>query len=67
MFQALAAHLPAMALWLLVAGGAVYSFGLVFHLWERLTFHNAIWHGCVVAGASLHLLAVLDCMVLSRL
>ncbi|CAN7426976.1 hemolysin III family protein [Devosia sp. LjRoot16] len=66
-FQALASHLPGVALWLLVAGGLCYSVGLIFHLWERLTFHNAVWHGFVVAGASLHLVAVLDCMVISRL
>lgn len=66
-FQALAAHLPETALWLLVAGGLSYSVGLIFHLWERLTFHNAVWHGFVVAGASLHLVAILDCMVISRL
>jgi len=65
--QALAAHLPAMALWMLVGGGVSYSVGLVFHLSERMNFHNAIWHGFVVVGASLHLCAVLDCMVISRL
>ena len=67
MFQGLATQLPPVALWLLVAGGVAYSVGVIFHLWERLTFHNAVWHGFVVAGASLHLIAVLDCMVLSRL
>jgi len=67
MFQGLAAHLPQASLWLLVAGGLTYSIGVVFHLWEKLNFHNALWHTFVVVGASLHLLAVLDCMVLSRL
>jgi hemolysin III len=67
MFQGLAAHLPVVSLWLLVAGGLAYSVGVIFHLWEKLSFHNAVWHGFVVAGASLHLVAVLDCMVLSRL
>jgi hemolysin III len=67
MLQGLAAHLPPISLWLLVAGGIAYSVGVIFHLWERLTFHNAVWHGFVVVGASLHLLSVLDCMVLSRL
>jgi len=66
-FQALASQIPDTALWLLVAGGCCYSVGLIFHLWERLTFHNAVWHSFVVAGASLHLVAVLDCMVISRL
>ncbi len=67
MLQGLAAHLPPVSLWLLVAGGITYSVGVIFHLWEKLTFHNALWHGFVVVGASLHLIAVLDCMVLSRL
>jgi len=67
MFQGLAAHLPVVSLWLLVAGGLAYTVGVIFHVWERLRFHNAVWHGFVVAGASLHLIAVLDCMVLSRL
>lgn len=67
MLQGLAAHLPQVSLWLLVAGGVTYSMGVVFHLWEKLNFHNAVWHTFVVVGASLHLVAVLDCMVLSRL
>lgn len=66
-FQTLAATLPATTLWLMVAGGVTYSFGIVFHLWEGLKFHNVLWHGFVVAGATLHLWAILDCMVLSRL
>lgn len=44
---------------LIVAGGLVYSFGVVFHLWERLRFQNAIWHGFVLAGAACHYAAVL--------
>lgn len=66
-FQTLAATLPATTLWLMIAGGATYSVGIIFHLWERLKFHNVLWHGFVVTGASLHLWAIFDCMVLSRL
>lgn len=66
-FQSLAATLPASTLWLLVAGGVVYSLGVVFHLWERLRFRNVVWHGFVVVGATLHLVAIFDCMVFSRL
>ncbi|RUT32592.1 hemolysin III family protein [Arsenicitalea aurantiaca] len=66
-FQALAETLPASTLWLLLAGGIVYSLGIIFHLWERMPFQNALWHVFVVIGASLHLLAVFDCMVLRRL
>ena len=66
-FQSLATALPASTLWLILAGGVVYSLGIIFHLWEALRFQNALWHVFVVAGASLHLWAVLDCMVLKRL
>lgn len=43
---------------LIAAGGVIYSLGVIFHVWERLRFQNAIWHGFVVAGASLHYSAV---------
>ncbi|KRA99941.1 DNA-binding protein [Devosia sp. Root685] len=66
-FQALAQELPGSTLWLLLAGGVTYSAGIIFHLWEKLKFQNALWHVFVVAGASLHLWAVLDCMVIHRL
>ena len=56
--------LPAVALWLVVAGGALYSFGVIFHAWRRLRFQNAIWHSFVLAGAACHYTAVLD-LVLS--
>lgn len=66
-FQTLASSLPATTLWLVVAGGLTYTAGIIFHLWEQLKFQNVLWHIFVVAGASLHLIAILDCMVLSRL
>lgn len=66
-FQALAAALPATALWLLVAGGVAYSAGIIFHLWEKLAFQNVLWHAFVVTGATLHLIAVYEAMVISRI
>ena len=66
-FQNLASTLPATTLWLIFAGGIAYSAGIIFHLWGRLRFQNVLWHVFVVVGASLHLFATLDCMVLSRL
>jgi hemolysin III len=44
---------------LLAAGGAIYSAGVVFHLWERLKYQNAIWHGFVLTAACVHYAAVL--------
>ena len=46
-------------LMLLVAGGVLYSVGVVFHLWTGLPYQNAIWHGFVLAAAACHYLAVL--------
>lgn len=63
----LAKTLPANSVSLLVAGGLVYSCGVIFYIWKRLRFHNALWHGFVVTGAGLHLAALADCMVLARL
>jgi hemolysin III len=63
-FQTLAVTLPASTLTLLIAGGLTYSAGIVFHLWERLKFQNVVWHVFVVAGASLHLMAIYSCTVL---
>ncbi len=50
--------LPPAVFWLIAAGGLVYSLGVIFHVWERLRFQNAIWHGFVVVGAALHYCAV---------
>jgi hemolysin III len=38
------AALPAPTLALMATGGALYSLGVVFHLWDSLPYQNAIWH-----------------------
>ena len=45
---------------LLAVGGVLYTVGVVFHLWERLPYQNAIWHGFVLLAASCHYVAVID-------
>lgn len=45
------AALPATALWLILAGGLLYSVGVIFHIWESLPFQNAIWHGFVLVAS----------------
>jgi hemolysin III len=54
------ASLPTLTLWFIVAGGLLYSFGIIFHGWQRLRFQNAIWHVFVLLGAACHYTAVLD-------
>lgn len=59
----LTTHLPTATLTLIVAGGVLYSVGVIFHVWEKLRFQNAIWHGFVVAAAAVHYSAVLTSVV----
>jgi hemolysin III len=54
------ASLPSLTFWLLVAGGVLYSIGVIFHLWRSLRFHNAIWHAFVLLAAVCHYTAVLE-------
>jgi len=58
--------LPTSTLLLLAAGGLLYTTGIVFHVWDRLRFQNAIWHGFVLLAAIVHYGAVLDCLILAR-
>lgn len=53
------------ALWLLLIGGILYTVGVVFHLWERLPYNNAIWHGFVLTASIFHFAAVVDAVALS--
>jgi hemolysin III len=52
--------LPTRALACVVAGGVLYSLGVIFHAWRRLRFQNVIWHCFVLLGAGCHYTAVLD-------
>lgn len=63
----LAAILPVRTVWLVVAGGIAYSAGVIFFVWRSLRFQSAVWHGFVVSGSTLHLAAMLDLLVISRL
>ena len=57
-------EVPAVAMWLLAAGGVVYSVGTIFYAAKGLKFRRAIWHGHVVAAAGLHYAAILVGVVL---
>jgi hemolysin III len=60
LYDSVVAALPDVALWLVLAGGALYSLGVIFHAWRRLRFQNVIWHCFVLLGAACHYTAVLD-------
>jgi hemolysin III len=54
---------PLPAIVMLGIGGLLYSCGVVFHVWHRLPYHNAIWHAFVLAAAGCQWVAVLDGVV----
>ncbi|WP_157016477.1 PAQR family membrane homeostasis protein TrhA [Mesorhizobium xinjiangense] len=58
--------LPASTVWLIVAGGIVYSFGVIFFIWQKLRFQSALWHGFVISGAACHMAAMMDLLVIAR-
>jgi len=60
LYDAVVKALPTLALAFVLAGGILYTLGVVFHAWQRLRFQNAIWHGFVLGGAACHYTAVLD-------
>lgn len=53
-YESVIAALQPTALWLLALGGALYSVGVVFHVWRTLPFQNAIWHGFVLVATACH-------------
>ena len=49
---------PGLFFWLL-AGGLLYSIGIIFYVWKRLPFNHGIWHLFVLAGSTVHFLGIL--------
>lgn len=64
MIRPLFIDVPTAAFILLVLGGLIYTTGtLVFH--SQLPYRRAIWHGFVLAAASLHYVAIFTGVVLA--
>jgi hemolysin III len=61
----LLADVSAAALIMLLAGGLVYSLGVIVYLKKNLPFRRAIWHGFVTAAAATHFAAILNGVVLA--
>lgn len=50
-------------LWL-VAGGLLYSIGVVFFACKKVPYNHAIWHAFVLAGSTCHYFAILCAVIL---
>ena len=57
--------LPDLSLWLLAAGGLLYTAGVIFYVWESLRFQTAIWHAFVLVAAVCHYGAVFHTAVIA--
>ncbi|MFC1548672.1 hemolysin III family protein [Candidatus Omnitrophota bacterium] len=52
-------NIPFNGIVLLIAGGALYTSGVIFHIFNKLPFHHAIWHLFVLGGSICHYFAIL--------
>ncbi len=52
-------NVPPEGLQWLVAGGLLYSGGVVFYVWRRLPYNHFIWHLFVLGGSTCHFFSVL--------
>ena len=43
---------------LIIAGGVVYTIGVIIQSQPRIKFHNPIWHALILCAASLHYAAI---------
>ena len=54
----LSAAVAAVDFRLLMAGGLVYTTGVIFYVVERVPYHKAIWHAFVLVAVILHFAAI---------
>jgi len=59
----LALTIPLSAVFWLIAGGIVYTTGVLFFVNKRLRYAHCIWHLFVLAGTACHFAAVLVCAI----
>lgn len=63
-YDAVADSLSTRVLVLLLVGGVLYTVGVVFHLWHKLRYNNAIWHSFVLVASGVHFVAIADALAL---
>lgn len=50
---------PGDVLLFIILGGALFSVGVFFYLWDKYMYTHAVWHSFVLGGAICHYVAVL--------
>jgi hemolysin III len=54
----MATKLSAASVWLLAAGGIIYSLGVIFYVSRKIPYNHAIWHAFVLGGSICHFCAI---------
>jgi len=57
-FPALIEGMASNGVYLLYAGGAFYTIGIIFYIFQRIPFNHVIWHFFVLGGAICHFLMI---------
>lgn len=57
-FKQMITNVPSGGLILLIAGGILYTSGVIFYGWHRLKYNHAIWHLFVMGGSICHYFAI---------
>ena len=52
-------RMPPAVFQMVLAGGIIYSLGVIFYLWDRYFYSHALWHLFVLAAAICHYVAIL--------
>jgi hemolysin III len=52
-------RMPHAVFQMVLAGGIIYSLGVIFYLWDRYFYSHALWHLFVLAAAICHYVAIL--------
>ncbi len=52
-------EIPGDVMTMILIGGALYLFGVIFYLWEKYPYNHAVWHFFVLAAAVCHYVAIL--------
>jgi hemolysin III len=57
-FRDMASAIPPLGVTMLIAGGVVYTLGVIFYAWQKLPYNHAIWHLFVLGGSACHFIAI---------
>jgi hemolysin III len=58
----LMAGLDSTVLWLIAAGGLIYTVGVGFYVRKSMVYNRALWHAHVLGGAMAHWIAIWLCL-----